>query len=189
MMEGWFLGANIASIHMDNIRSWVSWAFFGHDILEMRPYEVEETAALVEFIEQELKFQFPPGNNEAVHSIRLTLDPLFATQRPLFYYATIAVANSTAHVLLWLAGYRRRRGLNGSTKAGITDRVRSISGRLVEAETLAVYYKPAVKRKTAHQTNDNTGRSNSTGLLFSLPSDVDIYLLEWPHVSMQLTSL
>jgi len=39
MMEGWFLGAPIASIRHDNVSSWVSWAFFGHDEAEMTAAE------------------------------------------------------------------------------------------------------------------------------------------------------
>lgn len=189
MMEGWFLGTKVESIMFDNVASWVSWAFMGHDIDDLRPSEREENRELVAYIERQLQWKFQPGCNPNVHSIRLTLDPLFVTQRPFFYYATIALVNYLSHVVLWCAGFRRRHGLHGSTKNGLT-----IEGRRVEAETQAVYHRPASGKSRLSLPivfvhGIGIGFAHYLLLLLSLPRDTDLYLLEWPHVSMQLSSL
>ena len=41
-------------------------------------------------------------------SARLTFDPLFATQRPFFFYASIFAMNSCCHVVLRCLGFQAR---------------------------------------------------------------------------------
>ena len=212
-MEGWFLGAPISSIRHDNVSSWVSWAFFGHDEADMTAAEKNENETYVSYISAQLQWTFPPGRNENVHSIRLTLDPLFATQRPFFYYAVISLVNHFGHFVLWLLGYRRRRGVVAGTptpsgKSDPIHRIRTSEGMWIEAEPQSIYHRPAKRSPSTGSTKNGNEKVASKGtmpvvfvhgigigfahyllVLAALPADVDIYLLEWPHVSMQLSSL
>eukprot|EP01042_Synura_sphagnicola_P006434 gene6434-8212_t len=187
MIEGWFLGTNILEIRHGNVSSWVSWAFVGKDLNELTSEEVEDNNLLVQFIEKELQWTFPPGTNDHVHSIRLTLDPLFATQRPFFYYAVIAFVNLFAHIVLYLAGFRLRT--DGFYPSDTTPPSTGPDARRLRSVSQSIYHRPSSgrlgpsmrKMPIVFVHGIGIGFAHYLGLLLSLPWDTDIYLVEWPH--------
>lgn len=107
VIEGWFLDVPILQIYRGNFASWCGWAFFGKDIDAMTAEEVQENDTILAYVEQMAGWRFPEGLNRSLVSARLTLDPVFATQRPFFFYASIWAVNSLTHVGLYSLGYRR----------------------------------------------------------------------------------
>jgi len=134
--------------------------------------------SIVEYIERQAGWKFPPGYSNDVFSARLTLDPLFATQRPFIIYLTIAIFNAITHLLLFAWGYRRRREL--------------------DTEGQAVYYRkgtpgvrvPGQERGTIYPVvfvhGIGIGLTHYLGAILSFPTEVDSYLVEWPYVAYQL---
>ena len=190
VIEGWFLDVPILQIYRDNFASWCGWAFFGLEISEMSESEKADNLEIVSYIETMAEWRFPPGCNKGLFSARLTLDPVFVTQRPFFFYATIWCVNTFAHLVLYQLGYKRRP----------------------EYCTAAanVYHRPAAPRRSspASASSDpnqqrppekrpqpivfihgiGIGFAHYLGLLHAFPTDVDVYLLEWPHVAMQMAT-
>lgn len=95
--------------------------------------------------------------------------------------------NYVTHVILFLLGFRRRRSY--------------------DTKSQAIYYRPKKKtnRNGHHLSNGQNSSDNKClpivfihgiGIGFAhylltilhLPDDVDVYLVEWPHVAMQLRS-
>ena len=122
------------------------------------------------------------GFSAGIVPTRLTLDPIFAVQRPLCFYATIAAMNISAHVAIYLLGFRHLQQYD-------------TPGQLI-------YYRPG----TSTAARDHSSNSDSNGpkpivfvhgigigflpylaLIFGLPTEVDVFLVEWPHVAMQMT--
>lgn len=87
VLEGWFLDVPITKIHRENMKSWVSWAFFGKDVKTLSNDEEVEMEDHISYIEDCIDLKFSNGFASDIMSVRLTLDPIFATQRPFFFYA------------------------------------------------------------------------------------------------------
>ena len=176
VIEGWFLDVPILQIYRGNFASWCGWAFFGKELEEMTPEEISENDEIVVYIESMAQWRFPEGFNKSLYSARLTLDPVFVTQRPFFFYASIWFVNTLTHFFLFQMGYRRRP----------------------EYCTAAanLYHRPKSTLKTDSPSKQpivfvhgiGIGFAHYMGLLHLFPTDVDIYLLEWPHVAMQMAT-
>jgi hypothetical protein len=187
VLEGWFLDVPILQIYRGNFASWCGWAFFGKEIGEMSQAEVAENLEIVEYVEKMAQWRFPEGYNKELLSARLTLDPVFVTQRPFFFYASIWCVNTLSHVIMYQLGYRRRPEYCTASAN--------------------VFHRPAVPKQQQQQRGDaaasppsqpkqpiifihgiGIGFAHYLGLLNSFPTEVDVYLLEWPHVAMQMSS-
>jgi len=174
VLEGWFINVPLERIHRENLASWSAWAFFDTDYKELTAEETKDNELIVDFIAKAAKWDFPPGYAEGVLPARLSLDPVFAVQRPLYFYLAIAALNGVTHLLM--------RHALGFTRL-----------KKYDAESQYVYYRPA---------SNSTGSAKKVPLVFvhgigigfahylpliaSFPTDTDVFLVEWPHVAMQM---
>ena len=72
------------------------------DLKELFTSERIELNNIIAFVEKKVDWKFEEGMNTSIASARLTLDPVFATQRPFFFYAFIWLVNTTCHLFLFL---------------------------------------------------------------------------------------
>lgn len=99
----WFHFAPMDQVYADNIREWLSWAFAGRPLEEVKADAdmskmIDQALAMIEY-RLELK-NLKPGYNPNVKAIRLTLDSMRVLNRPLGYYV---VCNGVSHgVIAWL---------------------------------------------------------------------------------------
>lgn len=173
MLEGWFLDVPLINVLRGNIASWCGWSFFGKDVDDMSADEHEENEEIVSYIEKQAKWTFPDGKKEGLLSARLTLDPIFATQRPFMVYAVIYIVNTITHIVLWFMGYKKRYEFSTSSQP--------------------IYYRPgnnSMKGRSPFPLvfihGIGIGFTHYLASLISLPTEVDVYLVEWPHVAMQV---
>jgi hypothetical protein len=94
-------------IKHDNFVLWSSWAFFGKELRQLTPEDKDEIEQIILHVENLSGHRFEPGLAEDLKCARLTLDPIFATQRPFLSYVLIAIANVLSHICLWLLGFRK----------------------------------------------------------------------------------
>lgn len=149
------------------------WAFFDKDIKDMTVSEKAENNWIISYIEGKANWRFPPGFTPSTPSARLTFDPLFATQRPFFFYFTIAAVNYFGHVILRSAGYKRRREYDINSQA-----IYHRASRDPSKSALPIVFVHGI----------GIGFPHYLGMILSLPEEADVYLVEWPHVAMQFTS-
>ncbi len=112
-----------------------------------------------------------PGYAEGVLPARLSLDPVFAVQRPLYFYLAIAALNAVTHLLMrhWLGFIRLKK---------------------YDAESQYVYFRPSATNSTAGVKKVplvfvhgiGIGFAHYLPLIASFPTDTDVFLVEWPHV-------
>ncbi|KAJ3243293.1 hypothetical protein HK104_008148, partial [Borealophlyctis nickersoniae] len=93
-IEGWFFGAPLEAICKENVESWLSWAFFDNEYHDLTPAHHKELDSFIARLEELTSHRFQPGFNPSVTCIRLTLDKLRATHRPMIYYTAIAAVNT-----------------------------------------------------------------------------------------------
>ena len=178
VIQGWFLDVPMIDIHYENFFAWSGWAFFGKDVSEMTADEIHENKDIVAYIETEAKWKFPPGHSKEIHSARLTIDPVFSVQRPFFFYGTIIGINWGCHLILKLLGYRRRREFDTTGQS--------------------IYHRPASKKAASSSSKQThpivfihgigVGLISYLALICCFPKDVDVYIVEWPYVAMQMTT-
>jgi len=120
-------------------------------------------------------FSATTGFSAGIVPTRLSLDPIFAVQRPLCCYATVAAMNAIAHSAIYLLGFRRLHQYD-------------TPGQFI-------YYRPGAS-KTARDSGlkpivfvhgIGIGFLPYMVLIIGLPTEVDVFLVEWPHVAMQMT--
>jgi len=106
----------VEDILRDNLEEWIAWAAFDKTLECVNGCKVlaADCAQLADLVEKILGHKFLPGHNAEITSIRLTLDPIYATHRPIVYYAAIEVLHALGAIGVSLLGYRRRE-INGQT--------------------------------------------------------------------------
>jgi len=155
-----------------------SGALLHQDMSSLSREELDENRRLIEVFETEARWRFPEGYARDKPSARLTVDPVFATQRPFFMYGTIIFLNTLCHLVLRFYGFQRKSQYDTPAQA--------------------IYHRPAaapVKTAVAAAAADpiifvhgiGIGFVHYLMLLLSLPRDVDVYLVEWPHVAYQMS--
>jgi pimeloyl-ACP methyl ester carboxylesterase len=138
------------------------------------------------------------------------LDPIFVTQRPFLFYASIAGVNFGTHFLLkYLLNFKQltefssggqkiyyRRALYGSEEdIGLTSATADTdtlgTGRERDKSNSSSSKKKKEKSKTfpiVFIHGIGTGFAHYITFISKFPYDVDIFLIEWPYVAMQMTT-
>lgn len=88
-IRGWFKGADIEDIGRQDLKKWITWAFFDRDLEEGRDDEEIEEYTLE--IESKIRKDLSPGNGTA-KPLRLTIDPVDMLHRSLLWYL-VSVSN------------------------------------------------------------------------------------------------
>lgn len=82
-IQGWFKGAEIENIRRDDVKEWLTWAFFDRDCEGSKDEdEIEEYTLEVESM---LQKDLRPGKG-TMSPLRLTIDPVDMLPRSLLWY-------------------------------------------------------------------------------------------------------
>ncbi|KAF9944495.1 hypothetical protein BGZ70_004592 [Mortierella alpina] len=101
--------ARFEDIGRVNMLRWMAWAFWAAPYEEVfqSPSAVQELNQMVDTIESVKKVKFTKGFNPDVDCIRMCLDPVIASHRPLIYYVLLWAANVIVGLLFNLVGLTR----------------------------------------------------------------------------------
>ncbi|KAK1455895.1 hypothetical protein CMEL01_04655 [Colletotrichum melonis] len=108
----WFLGADMADIHRDNVRDFLLWAFFDMGEKDVgrasardgENYDVEVDQYITRS-ERLLGRPFKPGRGPA-KCLRLTIDSVDTKYRTVWWYAIMAFLDHVTHLSLWFYGFQ-----------------------------------------------------------------------------------
>lgn len=89
----------------DNIDELFSWAFFGRDHGDLEPSMHAELQRIYDMLETRYGVKFAPGINPGLRPMRLSLDPLEPSYRPLFIYFLFGSMQVTANLFLSSLGF------------------------------------------------------------------------------------
>ncbi|KAK5636950.1 hypothetical protein RRF57_012662 [Xylaria bambusicola] len=104
-LRKWFLGANASDIQQENVREFLSWAFFDRHPGNETVAELEELDEYVTEIEKRMGHQLQPGRGQA-QSLRLTLDKIEVRYRSVIWYFIVGVVDLLTHLRLLRQGFR-----------------------------------------------------------------------------------
>lgn len=110
-LRAWFSVPNLTYITRSDLKEWLAWALFDRQYNEITDPKVK--AELNERIsegEKEMTLTIPDQTEDAVPAaMRLNVDPVVASHRPLIYYTVTELLSLGADVILMLRGFRRHR--------------------------------------------------------------------------------
>ncbi|KAG9061423.1 hypothetical protein KI688_007410 [Linnemannia hyalina] len=104
--------AKFEDIGRANMVTWMAWAFWAAPLEEVAqsPAAIIELNEMIDTIEEVKKIKFTEGYNPNVECIRLSLDPVIASHRPLIYYTLIWSANAFTRIVFLSLGFTRYSG-------------------------------------------------------------------------------
>jgi len=106
-ISGWFLGAPFDQIRHGNVEEFFTWAFFATSPDKINAQEELEVKGMISEMCGALHIEFPPGFTPDVPCMRLNLDEVHYSHRPLLYYLGIVALNQSVALLLRLVGFER----------------------------------------------------------------------------------
>lgn len=110
-LRAWFSVPNLTYITRSDLKEWLAWALFDRQYNEITDDKIK--AELNEYIiegETEMTLTIPDQIEDTVPAaMRLNVDPVVASHRPLVYYAVTELLSLSADVILMLRGFQRFR--------------------------------------------------------------------------------
>lgn len=131
-IEGWFFGAPLEVITRADFAKWCAWAFFNHELESLSADHTAELNELLDWFQKEVHWTFPNkiedetlkslNYNQSLppRSIRVSLDPVLDTQRPLVSYAVIWTINAFGMAAVRALGFKRRLSGGGPGVASLS---------------------------------------------------------------------
>jgi|AntAceMinimDraft_5_1070358.scaffolds.fasta_scaffold34186_3 hypothetical protein len=131
-IERWFLGTPLECLTRADFAQWCAWAFFNQELGSLDAAHTSELNDLLAWFQAEVHWTFPDTTTAGKvggmpfkrdpppKSIRLSLDPVLDTQRPLVYYAVIAAINAVGLASVRALGFQRRRCGGGPGVAALS---------------------------------------------------------------------
>ncbi|KAJ7094688.1 hypothetical protein B0H15DRAFT_830514 [Mycena belliarum] len=96
VIRTWFGRVPWSSIRRVEIQKWIYWSIFNKDLPEPHLITPTHQAVLddtLQLLEMRLGTRVAPGSNPDISPMRMTIDPVIVTARPLIYYAFVSGIN------------------------------------------------------------------------------------------------
>ncbi|KAF9642716.1 alpha/beta-hydrolase [Thelephora ganbajun] len=103
--SAWFNFVPVSLVNRDNFVEWLYWAIFSSTVEDGEEFssEVEE---YLEELEQRGERELVPGHDPMIKPIRVTLDPVHTTHRPLVWYLLVALVDTFSFLILCTLGFK-----------------------------------------------------------------------------------
>ncbi|KAI1420276.1 hypothetical protein F5Y12DRAFT_137758 [Xylaria sp. FL1777] len=140
-LQTWFLGANESDIRKDNVREFLSWAFFDRHPGNETATELDELDEYLVEIEKRIGYQIEPGRGNA-KSLRLTLDEIEVRYRSVLWYFIVGTVDLITHSQLSRQGFRYYAQPKSHLRSVIPLRLQSLFARRQSVSQLSYWYRP-----------------------------------------------
>ncbi|KAI0867520.1 hypothetical protein GGS24DRAFT_285297 [Hypoxylon argillaceum] len=140
-LRTWFLGADESDIRKDNVREFLSWAFFDRHPGNETAVELEELDEYLGEVERRLGYPLQPGRGKA-KSFRLTLDEIEVRYRSVVWYIIIGLVDLGTHVQLSRHGFRYYAQPKPHSQSVIPVRLQSLFTEKRSISQLSYWYRP-----------------------------------------------
>lgn len=105
-LSGWFMGAPVETILRGNAEEFVAYGFHCRLLHQLSEPEQANIRGFLDDVERAWGFRFAPGYDPHLPFMCHLWEPLRAYHKPLVLFALTELAARTAHVLMWLMGFR-----------------------------------------------------------------------------------
>jgi pimeloyl-ACP methyl ester carboxylesterase len=111
--DGLKCGDTLEMPRKENMDELFAYAFFGKFPTQLEPWMKTELQLIYDMLESRYNVTFTPGINSNLRPMRLSLDPLEPSYRPLLIYLLFGSVQLCANLFLRLAGFRFYTTSNG----------------------------------------------------------------------------
>jgi hypothetical protein len=107
-VRGFFLGAEIKDIYLDNIISFLAWCMYGKDENFLTICERKKLLSLLNELhhKHDIIKQLQPGLNPKIKHVSMTLDPINFIHRPLALYLSVGVSEAVSNTLFFPRSFK-----------------------------------------------------------------------------------
>lgn len=140
-LQTWFLKANESDIRQDNVREFLSWAFFDKHLGDETSAEREELDEYVAEMERRMGHQLEPGRGKAM-SLRLTLDTIEVRYRSVMWYLIVGIIDLVTHYHLSRGGFLYYAQPKPHSDSVIPLRLQSLFADKRSVSQLSYWYRP-----------------------------------------------
>ncbi|KAI1812129.1 hypothetical protein GGS20DRAFT_578583 [Poronia punctata] len=137
----WFLGADEPDVRRDNVREFISWAFFDRHVGNETAAEKEELDEYVDMIEQRLGHPLEPGMGKA-KSFRLTLDEIKVRYRSVIWYLIVGMVDVLTYFRLSYHGLQFHTQAKAHSQSVVPPRPQSSFTKKRSVSRLSYWYRP-----------------------------------------------
>jgi len=104
-ISAWFLGVPFERVRQQNLEVFFTWAFFATTPSKINSQERREVKEMVATFCSSFNIQMEPGFTPDLPCVRLNLDAIAFSHRPLLYYAAIFAVQQACGLVLLAAGF------------------------------------------------------------------------------------
>ncbi|KAI0539565.1 hypothetical protein GGR58DRAFT_226832 [Xylaria digitata] len=140
-LQMWFLGAHKSDIRKENVREFISWAFFDRHMGNETAAELEEIDEYLAEIEQRIGYSLEPGRGKA-KSLRLTLDEIEIRYRSVVWYFVIGIVDLFTHFQLSYQGFQYYAQPKPHSRSVVPLRLQSLFVKRRSISQLSYWYRP-----------------------------------------------
>ncbi|KAI0414858.1 hypothetical protein F5X98DRAFT_235149 [Xylaria grammica] len=140
-LQKWFLNADESDIRKDNVREFISWAFFDRHIGNETAAELEELDEYIVEVERRIGHSLEPGRGKA-KSFRLTLDEIEVRYRSVVWYFIIGIVDLFTHFQLSHRGFQYYAQSKAHSHSVIPLRLQSLFTKRRSVSQLSYWYRP-----------------------------------------------
>lgn len=140
-LRTWFLGADKSDIRKENVKEFLSWAFFDRHPGNETAEESEEIDEYLAEVEKRIGHELRPGRSQA-KCLRLTLDEIEVRYRSLVWYFIVGAVDLATHFLLSRRGFQYYAQPKPHSHNAIPLRLQSLFAEKRSAGQLSYWYRP-----------------------------------------------
>ncbi|KAI0073954.1 alpha/beta-hydrolase [Panus rudis PR-1116 ss-1] len=105
LATGWFFSAAPHDIKRDNVAEWLLWALFSTERNAAADEWKEELEYYILMMERLMGRKLDEGWNESVRCMKVTMDPVKCSHRPLIWYAIVSIVDTYTTITLMRHGF------------------------------------------------------------------------------------
>ncbi|KAI9019487.1 Alpha/Beta hydrolase protein [Phycomyces nitens] len=202
-LPGWFMHRNNPSVRppmedicRDNLAEWIAWGFFSsplEHILEDQAL-TDELYGMIDGLQHKFNVQLKPGYDEDIQSFRLSLDPVVAYYRPLFFYLAIMLLTHAFGFVLQMWGMSKYGPETQSTLTTFLEPQeswRSINRLTIVPERVSYWFRDGDrqnKKPIVFIHGLGAGLMCYCKFIYALLTlDCPVFCVELPYVAMRCT--
>jgi len=119
-LSGWFHGAKVSDIPIENMKEFVSYGFYCRKPEELTQDERQQVDYFLKETAARWNMAFKRGYDETLSFKGHTLEPLRALHKPLIFYFFMEILAIFCHLVLLAWGFRRNRTVNQDSRDTVT---------------------------------------------------------------------
>ena len=107
--SGWFMGADLKDVQLENFQSFLAWVLFAKVFGDVDVDEMVMLENTGEHIFERMSWTPEPGFNTNIRHVGMTVEAISYTHRPLLIYVLVYLKNALTTLIFHFLGFQSRQ--------------------------------------------------------------------------------